>query len=109
MSLFYHKLFLCFATNRFFVLLQIISLFYHQSFLVLPQIISKCMTFSERVIVVYSQLSSFLAISWREQFIFQWDDYYSVSSLKQQFADRHVSPLEHIILIQSQAVFTFTP
>jgi hypothetical protein len=26
-------------------------------------------------------------------------DFYSASSLKQQFADRHVTPLEHIILI----------
>ena len=29
----------------------------------------------------------------------------SASSLKQQFAGRHVAPLEHIILIPSQPVF----
>ena len=54
MSLFCHKSFLCIITNHFFF-------FYHQSFLVLPQIISKCMIFSEWVIVVYSQLSSFFS------------------------------------------------
>ena len=51
-------------------------------------------------------------ISWWEQVTFWWDDnvrfildqhaeldFYSASSLKQQSADRHVAPLEHIILI----------
>ena len=32
-------------------------------------------------------------------------DFYSASSLKQQSADRHVSPLGHIILIPSHPVF----
>ena len=50
---------------------------------------------------------------WREQVNFQWDDdeicfvldqhaeldFYCASSLKKQSADRHVAPLEHIILI----------
>jgi len=56
-----------------------------------------------------------------EQVIFQWYDdevhfvldqhaeldFYSASSLKQQFAGRHVAPLEHIILIPSQPVCSF--
>ena len=33
-----------------------------------------------------------------------WLDFYSASSLKQQFADRHVAPLGYIILIPSQPV-----
>ena len=54
---------------------------------------------------------------------FQWDvdevrfvldqyaelDFYSASSLKQQFAGRHVAPLGHIILIPSQPVFALSP
>jgi hypothetical protein len=50
---------------------------------------------------------------WREQVNFQWDDdevhfvldqhaeldFYSASSLKQQFADRHVATLGHFIPI----------
>ena len=32
-------------------------------------------------------------------------DFYSASSLKQQCAGRHVSPLEHIILILTQSLF----
>ena len=35
-------------------------------------------------------------------------DFNSTSSLKQQSADRHVAPLRHIILIQSQPVFALT-
>ena len=31
-------------------------------------------------------------------------DFYSASSLKQQSRDRHVAPLEHIILIPSQSL-----
>jgi hypothetical protein len=60
---------------------------------------------------------------WREQINFQWDDYevrfvldqhaeldfYSDSSLKQQSAGRHVTPLGHIILIPSQPVFALSP
>jgi hypothetical protein len=36
-------------------------------------------------------------------------DFYIASSLKQQYADRHVAPLGHIILIPSQLVFALTP
>jgi hypothetical protein len=36
-------------------------------------------------------------------------DFYSTSSLKQQFADRRVATLGHIILIQSQPVFARYP
>jgi hypothetical protein len=64
----------------------------------------------------------FLAISWREQVNFQWDDdevrfaldqhaeldFYSASSPKQQSAGRHIAPLEHIILILSRLVFALS-
>jgi len=36
-------------------------------------------------------------------------DFYSASSLKQQFAGRHVAPLGHIILIPIQPVFALSP
>jgi hypothetical protein len=36
-------------------------------------------------------------------------DFNSTSSLKQQSADRHVAPLRHIILIQTQPVFALAP
>jgi hypothetical protein len=36
-------------------------------------------------------------------------DFYSASSLKQQSAGRHVSPLGHIILIPSRPVFALSP
>jgi len=36
-------------------------------------------------------------------------DFYSAISLKQQSVGRHVTPLEHIILITSQPVFALTP
>jgi hypothetical protein len=36
-------------------------------------------------------------------------DFYSASSLKQQFVGRHVAPLGHIILIPSQPVFALFP
>ena len=36
-------------------------------------------------------------------------DFYSASSLKQQFAGRHVTPLGHIMLIPSQPVFALSP
>ena len=36
-------------------------------------------------------------------------DFYSAISLKQQYLDRHVTPLVHIILIPSQLVFAFYP
>ena len=64
----------------------------------------------------------FLAISWREQVIFQWDDdearvvldqhtyvdFYNDSLPKQQSADRHFAPLRHIILIPSHLVFVIS-
>jgi hypothetical protein len=73
----------------------------------------------EWVIIVSHQFSNFSAISSREQVYFQWDDdevrfvldqhaeldFYRASSLKQQFAGRHVTRLGHIILIPSQPVF----
>jgi hypothetical protein len=77
----------------------------------------------EWVIVAYRKLSNFsLAISWREQVNFQWDDdevrfvldqhaeldVHSASSLKQQSADRQVAPLGHIILIPSQPVGSYS-
>jgi predicted alpha/beta hydrolase len=36
-------------------------------------------------------------------------DFYSASSLKHKSAGRHVVPLGHINLIQSQPVFTLSP
>ena len=36
-------------------------------------------------------------------------DFYSASSLKQQFMGRHYAPLGNIILILSQPVFSLTP
>ena len=41
-------------------------------------------------------------------FIYQYD-FYSANSLKQQSADRHVTPLWHIIPITNQSVFAFSP
>ena len=63
------------------------------------------------------------SVSWREQVNFQWDDdehhfvldqlawldFDSASSLKQQFADRHVAPLQHFTRIPSQPVFALSP
>jgi hypothetical protein len=60
---------------------------------------------SEWVIIVLCQLTNFSTISWWEQVNFQWDDAYSASSLKQPSADRHVTPLGHIILTPSRPVF----
>jgi hypothetical protein len=69
-------------------------------------------------------MSKYSAISWREQdtFIEIWDagdvrivpdprdsDFYSASSLFQQFAGRRVDPLGDIILIPSQPVFVLSP
>ena len=69
-------------------------------------------------------IQQFSAISWPEQVNFHWDDddevrfvldqhaefdLYSASSLKQQFADWHVAPLGHIILIPSRPVFALSP
>ena len=81
------------------------------------------MFYSEWVIVVKRQFNNCSAILWREQVNFQWDDdevcfvldqhaeldFYSASSLKQQSAGRHVTPLGHIILIPSQPVFALSP
>ena len=36
-------------------------------------------------------------------------DFYSASSLKQQSAERHLSPLGHIMPIPSQPVFALSP
>jgi hypothetical protein len=80
------------------------------------------MTYARCLIVVWRQFSNCSAISWREQVNFQWDDddvrfvldqhaeldFYSASSLKQQFAGRYVAPLGHIILIPSQPVCFFS-
>jgi hypothetical protein len=61
------------------------------------------------------------AISWLEQVNFQLNDdddvldqhteldFYSSSSLKQQSMERHGTLLGHIILIQSQPVFSLSP
>jgi hypothetical protein len=70
-----------------------------------------------------TSIQPFSAISCREQVNIQWDDdevrfvldqhteldFYSVSSLKEQSAGRHVAPLRHIILIPSQPVFALSP
>jgi hypothetical protein len=62
------------------------------------------------MIVVQLKVNNISAISWWEQFTFQRDqdcvhfvldqqgdlDFYCASSLKQQSADRHVTPLESI-------------
>ena len=66
-----------------------------------------------------------LTISWRVHDTFWWDidvddvhfvldqhsetDFYSIRSLKQQSAGRHVAPIRHIILIPSKPVFALTP
>ena len=74
-------------------------------------------------LILNANSAIFLAISWREQVNFQWDDdeilfvldqhawldFYSASSLKQQTADRQVATLGHIILILSQPVFALSP
>jgi hypothetical protein len=68
-------------------------------------------------------MSNFKILSWRERVTFWWDDddvcfvldqhaeldFRSASSLKQQYAGRHVAPLGHIILIPSQPVFALFP
>ena len=67
-------------------------------------------------------VSNVSALSWLEQVNFHWDadevhfvldqhaelDFYSASSLKQS-AERHVTPLGHIILIPSHPVFGLSP
>ena len=70
-----------------------------------------------------TKFSIFSAISWREQVNFQSEDDevrfvldqhveldFTVLARepKQQSADRHVAPLEHIILIPSQLVFALS-
>ena len=61
-------------------------------------------------------IQQFFSYIMAEQVNFQWDDdevhfvldqhiemdFYSSTSVKQQFASRHVAPLRHIILIPSQ-------
>jgi len=69
-------------------------------------------------------MSKSSAISWREQVTFWWDHdddarfvldhhdeenfYSSAISLKQQFVDRHVATLGHIILIPNKPVCALT-
>ena len=62
-------------------------------------------------------------MSWREQVDFQWNedevrfvldqhaklDLHSARSLKQQSADKHVTPLGHIILIPGHPFFALSP
>ena len=85
------------------------------SVLLLGRVICCCLT-------PIQQFFKFSAISWREQVNFQLNDdevhfvldqhaeldFYSASSLKQQSAGRHVTPLGHSILIPSQQVFALT-
>ena len=68
-------------------------------------------------------MSNVSAILWREQINFQRNDdevrvvvdqhaeldFCSASSLKQQFAGRHVALIRHIILILRQPVFALSP
>jgi hypothetical protein len=82
-----------------------------------------CIEWVSEWVLFNANSAIFSAISWREQVNFQWDDdevrfvldqhaeldFYSASSLKQQFADRHVASLGHIILILSQPVFALSP
>jgi hypothetical protein len=90
---FYHKSCLCFTTNCFFVLPQIVSLFYYKLFLCfITHHFLFCHKSSQNVWLSVSKWllfivnsAVFLAISWREQFIFQWDDYYSASSLSKSY------------------------
>jgi hypothetical protein len=76
---------------------------------------------SELVIVVEHQMNNFSAISWREQVTFDEMmkmstlyqtntdlNLYSASSLKQQSAGKHVSPLRHIIVIPSRPVLSLS-
>ena len=81
--------------------------------------------YKQWVIVIKCQMGNCSAVSWQELIIFQWDDddpfvldqiawldFYSAiytSSLKQQSADRHVTPLRYIIMIPRQPVIALTP
>ena len=88
------------------------------------EVIQMCSLQSESEIIVWCQMSNFSAILRREQVTFWWDDnddvlfildlyaemnLHSASSLKRQFAVKHVPSLEHIFLILSKPVFTLTP
>jgi hypothetical protein len=81
------------------------------------------LAYSAKVVsVVLRQFVNFAAMLWWEQVKFRWDDgevrfvidqytylnFDSASSLKQQYADRHVTPLRHIILISIQPVFALS-
>ena len=73
--------------------------------------------------LLFNANSAILLLSWPEQVNFQWNDdevrfvldqhaeldFYSASSLKQQFGGRHVAPLWNIIMILSQPVFDLSP
>ena len=68
-------------------------------------------------------MSNLSAVLWQGQFTFWWDDnvgfvllldqhaeldFYRASSLKEQSADIHVTPLGHIILILNQLIFVLS-
>jgi hypothetical protein len=65
------------------------------------------------MIIVLRQLNNFSAIPWQEQVNFQWDDddvhawldFYSNSSLKQQFMDRHVAPHNKTNMPREKEIF----
>ena len=59
--------------------------------------------FSEKF-TKYIQMMFYTQDSSAENWILNDLDFYSDSSLKQQPADRHIAPLWHIMLIQSQPV-----
>jgi hypothetical protein len=59
--------------------------------------------FSEKL-TKYIQMMFYSQDSSAENWILNDLDFYSDSSLKQQPADRHIAPLWHIMLIQSQPV-----
>jgi len=77
------------------------------------------------MVVVKRQMKNCSAISWRELVTFWWDDddddilfgpehnveldFYSATSLKQQYEDWNVILLGHIILIPDQPDFALIP
>ena len=81
-----------------------------------------CFRLSERLLFKAKWAIFFIYIMTRTSYI-QWDDsavrfildqqsyldFYTARLLKQQYTGRHVAPLIHINLIQSQSLFTLTP
>jgi hypothetical protein len=75
------------------------------------------------IVLVSEWLLFIYYILWREQVNYRWDndkvsfvldqdaelDFYSASSLTQQSAGKNVTPVGHIILIQSQPIFALSP